>query len=181
MDKQPNNYNTKELSEMIKKNQGLVMFIAKKYLGKGLDLEDLLQEGYIGLLTAAKSYNKKKSKFSTYAYLMIRSAIIKAIKDTGSLIRIPAYCNTLQQPNWSNIDNTKQYTTIDDDIVCNNILDDICKILDNDKTDIFIYLSYYMSNKSLRDIASELGISHQSVSEKLSLLHTLVTNKLNTD
>src|SRR4030042_3034808 len=70
----------------------LVISIARRYQGQGLDLDDLTQEGYIGLMEASKRYlSDKGCKFSTYATWWIRQAITRAIENTGSLIRIPSY------------------------------------------------------------------------------------------
>lgn len=78
--------------ELINYNLRLVVSIAKRYVGRGLDLIDLVQEGNLGLLKAIDMYDPEKGyKLSTYASWWIRQAILRAIANTGSLIRVPVH------------------------------------------------------------------------------------------
>ncbi|MEV6378019.1 sigma-70 family RNA polymerase sigma factor [Streptomyces sp. NPDC051773] len=73
-------------------NQRLVWKIALGYQGRGLDADDLVQHGSIGLLRAARRFDATKGfKFSTYATWWIKQAITRAIADEGTLIRLPVY------------------------------------------------------------------------------------------
>ena len=78
--------------KLIRANMRLVVAVASKYSGLNISMEDLIQEGNIGLIKATEKYDYRLGyKFSTYAIWWIRQRILKAIDDHSRTIRIPSY------------------------------------------------------------------------------------------
>jgi len=82
----------KAFSMMVNANLKLVISIAKRYIGHGLDFPDLIQEGNIGLMTAVRKFDPDMGfKFSTYATHWIRQAIMRSIANTARAVRLPVH------------------------------------------------------------------------------------------
>ncbi len=95
-------------SRLIEANLRLVISIAKKYIGKGLSFEDLIQEGNIGLMKAVDKFEYRRGyKFSTYATWWIRQAITRALADHSRTIRLPVHM----------IENINRITKVSRDLV----------------------------------------------------------------
>jgi RNA polymerase primary sigma factor len=78
------------LEEMITANLKFVVSVAKQYVGQGLSLLDLINEGNLGLIKAAYRFNEKKGfKFISYAVWWIRQSIMQAIVEQGNIVRLP--------------------------------------------------------------------------------------------
>jgi RNA polymerase primary sigma factor len=81
---------------MVKANLRLVVNIARGYLGKGLSLEDLIEEGNLGLMRAVEGYDgAMETRFSTYASYWIKQSIRRSVMNQGKPIRLPAYMVSL--------------------------------------------------------------------------------------
>src|ERR1700760_2793646 len=81
---------------MVRANLRLVVNIARGYLGKGLALEDLIEEGNLGLLRAVEGYDETmQTRFSTYASYWIKQSIRRSVMNNGRVIRLPAYMVSL--------------------------------------------------------------------------------------
>lgn len=84
--------------ELVEKNQRLVLMIARRWVGSGVPLMDLIQEGSIGLLSAIKGFDLGTgNRFSTYATWWITSYVRRAVDGSGAMIRTPVHVTQLQR------------------------------------------------------------------------------------
>ena len=84
-------------NELVEHNLPLVPWIAKRYVGRGLPLADLIQIGNEGLIKAAERFDwRTGNKFATYAVWWIKQGIRRALRDCSAIIRVPVYAQELQ-------------------------------------------------------------------------------------
>lgn len=84
-------------NKLVEHNLRLVRWIARKYAWSQIDFEDLVQEGNMGLLTAADKYDYRVGRFATYATWWVRQAITRMIMDYGTIIRLPVHLQELRR------------------------------------------------------------------------------------
>lgn len=95
--------------EMVRANLRLVVKLAKENMGRGLDLDDMIAEGNLGLMHAVEYFDPEVGvRFSTYAKYWIKEAIERAIKNTGRTIRIPSYMHQTVK-NWNDTSRKLEY------------------------------------------------------------------------
>src|SRR5436189_3115642 len=91
---------------MVRANLRLVVNIARSYTGKGLGLQDLIEEGNLGLLRAVEGFDPAmNTRFSTYASYWVKQSIRRAVVSTAKSVRVPAYMVELLSK-WRRATNT---------------------------------------------------------------------------
>ncbi len=148
---------------LVRANSRLVISVAKKYVGRGVPFLDLIQEGNIGLIRAARKFEYRRGhKFSTYATWWIRQAISRAVADQGRTIRVPVHMG-------DQINRLRRVTlSLTQDLGRDPTIDELAKALDTtpDKISTLIEVSrrpISLETPTAEDEESEIGEFVQDV------------------
>lgn len=170
--------------ELVESNLRFVVSIAKQYVGRGLDISDLVSEGNLGLIKAAQKFDPSKEiKFITYAVWWIRQSILQSIADNGRMIRLPQ--NQIRQLNG--IKTT--YSQLEQELCRTPDISEISEYMDIDIDKIQLSI---MGNKKMTSldmeieedftlsdtIASDLETDGEMMEESLSQEVYLLLSKL---
>lgn len=165
-------------NKLIKSNLKFVVQVAKKYQGMGIDLDDLISFGSIGLVSAIEKFDLNNDvKFITFAIYLVRAEIKKALNDLSRLVRIPSHKTKVDNKyvkshnlSLSDDENKKvcdniQYDTQIKDESLNIDIDRALNYLPTKQRDIIkmYYGIGYIKPKSMEEIALELDITNERV------------------
>ncbi len=159
-------------------NMRLVVYIAKQYQGMGLSLDDLIQEGSIGLCRAVELYDEAKGKFSSYAGMWIKATIRRALSDKSRMIRVPSHksADEAAQVHVGQLDPTYQgsvnpevdtvHTEGEDQHEVNKLLNKL-----NSRQRQIIKMKFGIDRDEMKttEIAQELGLTVQAVNSNIRI------------
>lgn len=155
------------LEQLIMQNKGLIAKLANKYMAvyKGGDYDDLMQEGSIGLLRAVETYDQSKGKFSTYAFLWIRQAMLKAMRGQVDTVSLDETITDDSDTTLGDMlcDGSDFTEAVDDSLTADNLWFAIQQELTDLQFKIFA-LSVY--NYPIAHIAAKLGIPLEQAKEE---------------
>ena len=164
-------------NEILERYKGLVVKIARSYFILGGEMEDIVQEGMIGLYKALKGYDKKKNaSFKTFATMCIKHQIQSAIKVANAKKNSPL-SNSVSLQSFSENSDDDDFLPVNlifqvspDEKIINkedyrNLLENIKKMLSEKELQV---LKYYLKGYTYKEISNILGTSEKSIDNSLS-------------
>ncbi len=152
----------KALDKLVHANLRFVIQVAKKYQGQGLELEDLISEGNLGLIEAAKRFQPERGyHFITYAVHWIRQSILKAIAEKGKAIRLPQ--NRINELSKINQMRSELLDTYERDASNNEIAENLG--LRTETVDTLMSMSQQVSSLSYSNDEQEGGYLSDSIAD----------------
>jgi len=164
----------KNSTNQVESNMRLVVSVAKKYQGLGLSLDDLIQEGAIGLIQATQKYDASKGKFSSYAHLWIKATITRAISNKSRTVRIPCSqtANTDVHVKVSELDSSYQgveapvvYDKFEQREKTDKVNALLSKLKPNQAEIVRKKFGIGCNEMETKEIAAELGVTVQAVNK----------------
>ena len=176
----------KAKEEFINKNLRLVVSIVKKYINKGLPIEDLIEEGNIGLIKAVNTFDVSRNiKFSTYATVCINNEILMFLR------KIPKkevsidnnintdYYNVVNAKDIliSDVDLFEDYTKKETYLILRNMIEELPY---NDREIIKLFFGFYNDNRyNQTEIAKKLNVTQSYISRRLTKILKKLKSQLN--
>lgn len=164
--------------DLVEKNLRLVVHFANKYKNMGIDIDDLINEGTIGLCIARDKYDEDKGKFSSYASLWIKAMIIDALNKNGTTIRLPRHKKSDENtklPYTTELDSSYQGSyepafdeIIDDDYQKQKIHDLIDNLIPRHQNMIKLRFGIGCTEMTNAEIAKKLGVTVQTVNYNIN-------------
>ena len=172
------------IEKLLTANLRFVISVAKEYRSRGLEMDDLIQEGNLGMVKAIERFDEKSGyRFITYAVWWIRQSILKAIQDYGHVVKFPTYRKNKHPERFiphlsldtdiatENEAAIEQRAASPEDVVIKRTESEllervICRAL-KDERELFIVKSYYGltpdGSKNLREIGAALNLTKERV------------------
>ena len=175
---------TKNSEDLVLGNLRLVVHLAKQYQGMGIELDDLIHEGTIGLCQARDNYDPSKGKFSVHAANWIKATIRQALNEKSRTIRVPSYLagKTELHPTVTQLDSTYQgyeAASVDRDINEADTAHKISMFLKKlkPKQQEIIKMKFgigYEEEWDTVDIAKHVGLTVQAVNSNIRIAMNLM-------